>query len=441
MNPNLKKAGYETPAGFGISCPNHTPSKGVKLKIEGVPKILSLYKPEDDLTFFNRIAKILDTYGISKKSLIMSNPFDSRRLEKFISSKVSSYGGILESRIYPSPDKINIELYAKDGFAEIEEGIYYLNYDESYICNCLSTKWIIFDLNKNEWSESSLISFIKRFSKKLRKIKFETQFQYKEAFDSIFLPDEVLKDIREDLDAFLMSRSLYKNDLELTWRRGYMLVGPPGNGKTLLVRKVCEYYGLEHFDIRKAIERDGSLCLDKTHECSIDYFLYPEEEKPRVCVLEDIDKFVSFQSGEVDRDHSTISLHDLLKGLDGIDQTDDIILFATTNFPDILHEALIGRPGRFDKIYKIDKPNQENICKLLRHYKISIKDGSIEDIAKELKGLSMAFATEFVKTAKMKYKRNEIQVEEARVILKAIHDHQELCKNHFKEPKSLGFKK
>ena len=54
---------------------------------------------------------------------------------------------------------------------------------------------------------------------------------------------------------------------------------------------------------------------------------------------------------------------------------------------------------------------------------------------------SMAFAAEFVKTAKMKYKRNEIHVEEARIILKAIHDHQELCKNHFKEPKSLGFKK
>jgi ATP-dependent Zn protease len=204
---------------------------------------------------------------------------------------------------------------------------------------------------------------------------------------------------------------------------------------------VCEYYGLEHFDIRKAIERDGTLNFDQVADNSIDYLLYPEEEKPRVCVLEDIDKFAAFQGGDVEKDYSTISLHSLLKGLDGVDQTDGIILFATTNFPDVLHEALVGRPGRFDKIYHIDKPNQENICNLIKYYKISVKDGSIEDIAKELVGSSMAFVAEFVKLTKMKYKRNDILLEEARTILKAIHEHQELCENHFKEPKNIGFKK
>jgi hypothetical protein len=53
----------------------------------------------------------------------------------------------------------------------------------------------------------------------------------------------------------------------------------------------------------------------------------------------------------------------------------------------------------------------------------------------------MAFVAEFVKMAKMKYKRNNITVEEANKLLDGIKNHQKLCETHFKEDRRVGFKK
>jgi hypothetical protein len=68
-------------------------------------------------------------------------------------------------------------------------------------------------------------------------------------------------------------------------------------------------------------------------------------------------------------------------------------------------------------------------------------DGNLDQIVKELKGSSMAFVAEFIKSAKMKYKRNDLKTEEAKTLLDAIHHHQELCRKHFQEEKTLGFGK
>jgi SpoVK/Ycf46/Vps4 family AAA+-type ATPase len=259
----------------------------------------------------------------------------------------------------------------------------------------------------------------------------------------VVLPDEVLGDLKADLGGFLQSKQMYTEELGLPWRRGIMLFGLPGNGKTMLIRKTCEYFGLDHIDMDSLIDQSGTLQLDRAvrERDSIDGELYPEDQRPMVCVLEDIDKYTSFQSGEAEKDVGKISLHALLKGLDGVDEVSGIILFATTNFPDLLHEAIAGRPGRFDKIYEIKKPTPEGIIKLLNYHKISIVDGNLDQIVKELKGSSMAFVAEFIKSAKMKYKRNDLKTEEAKTLLDAIHHHQELCRKHFQEEKTLGFGK
>lgn len=209
---------------------------------------------------------------------------------------------------------------------------------------------------------------------------------------------------------------------------------------TLLIRKICEYYGLEHFDIKSALAQDGSLNMDRATESTVDTHLFPDEDRPKVCVLEDIDKFTAFQGGDAaEKDYAAVSLHSLLKGLDGVDQYDGVILIATSNFPDVLHEALVGRPGRFDKIYEIERPLPEAILRFLNYYKISVKGDGLDKVVQQLKGSSMAFVSEFVKSAKMKYKRNEITPEEVKVLIDAIKQHQKLCEQHFKEEKKVGF--
>lgn len=60
-------------------------------------------------------------------------------------------------------------------------------------------------------------------------------------------------------------------------------------------------------------------------------------------------------------------------------------------------------------------------------------------MARRLAGFSMAFVAEFVKSVKMKYKRNSITTDEAITILDSIRKHKQLCEEHFKEPRKVGF--
>jgi AAA+ superfamily predicted ATPase len=399
----------------------------------------------NELIKSSRILEVLRQFKINEHSFIIENPFTYPKIIKWIceNSKFISYNDLHETdyKYLYSTSEVIIEFLPHVSIAKLQDGVFFFTYRETYIDQQNSHTYIIF-VEKHQRNKDFIRKFIINFSKKLQTIKLN-QKNNEQAFNSIFLSDNILEEIKSDIESFLSSRKIYKEDLNLSWKRGYMLIGPPGNGKTLLIRKICEYYGLEYFDIKRAIQRDGSINMDEAKsDHAIDNLLFPEEQKPKVCILEDIDKFTAFQSGESDdRDYAMVSLHALLKGLDGVDQYDGIILIATSNFPDVLHEALVGRPGRFDKIIEIKKPTIENICKLLQYYKITIKDSNLEYIAKELLGSSMAFVTEFVKICKMKYKSNVISLEQGKEILKAIKQHQELCKNHFSDKKKVGFLK
>lgn len=421
-------------------------NSGMEIKIDNIPKVLWLHSPEQFPHIYEaRLTSILAIYGIPEVTFTMTCPFNTARLERYIqvnNLEVVSFLGFADRlNIEVRKEVLKIRYHPNNSLTKIDKGVYFLCHTESEIENRLHKFELLFVSESVVWDKEAVINFLKSFSKKIYELGDIFKIEDKTVFDSIFLPDNVLGDIRRDFESFLESRDMYKKDLGLSWKRGYMLIGPPGNGKSLLIRKMCQYYGLDRTDIKDHIQRDGSLNLNFVMDASIEDQLFPP--KPVICVLEDIDKFTSFQSGTEEQDSSTISLHALLKGLDGVDEYDGIILMATTNFPDTLHEAIVGRPGRFDKIYKIEVPTTENILRLLEYYKISVTGGGgIKEVADSLKGYSMAFVAEFVKMAKMRYKRNEITQDESAALLKEIHVHLDMCKNHFKEEKiKPGFNK
>lgn len=398
---------------------------------------------DEGLLTSDRVVALLKKLGLGERWLIMENPFSESRLRLWILKKSSMRALNFLVNFTPEVIKNVCELSPapENYYAKIKEGVYFLQIIEEYLGSGRGRFYIIFDPTKGFDGPASMEKFMVSFSKELYLLskKENKTIGDPTAFDDLFLPDEVIKDFRADFEDFLHSRKMYIEDLKLPWKRGYMLIGSPGNGKTKLIRSVCNYYGLEYFDIKKVIDNGGNLNMETAISSSIDYLLYPDEERPKVCILEDIDKFTAFQSG-AEQDYGAISLHSLLRGLDGVDAYSDIILMATSNFPDVIHEAIAGRPGRFDKIYSIEKPTEENIKKLLTHYRLTFDGCDAEFVSKKLLGSSMAFVAEFVKMAKMKYKRNNITVEEANKLLDGIKAHQKLCETHFKEERKIGFR-
>jgi SpoVK/Ycf46/Vps4 family AAA+-type ATPase len=157
--------------------------------------------------------------------------------------------------------------------------------------------------------------------------------------------------------------------------------------------------------------------------------------------LEDLDKFTTFQSGAGDhQDAGEVTLHALLKAIDGVDQPDGVLLIATTNYPGQLSEALMNRPGRFDRVWEFKKPEPPEIKKMLLYHKVEMTDGTMDKVLKELHGYSMAFAEDFVKSVKLEHKKSSFVWSEVSDTLNRIHRHNELYKTHFEGDRPpIGF--
>lgn len=122
-------------------------------------------------------------------------------------------------------------------------------------------------------------------------------------------------------------------------RRGYLLYGPQGTGKSSMVWQVAQ----------DVISRGGIVLMCDNpvfFAAGIKTLRQVEPRRPIVCVFEDIDAIIA-KHGE----------SEILSMLDGDNQVDRVINVATTNYPEKLDKRLVSRPRRFDRIYKVESPD------------------------------------------------------------------------------------
>lgn len=127
----------------------------------------------------------------------------------------------------------------------------------------------------------------------------------------------------------------------LVHKRGFLLHGPPGSGKSSTVAIV----------VKKMIETGGLVINGSSHTNSLKQALHDlreiEPDRPLVVTLEDIDSLLK-----------THELH-LLSLLDGDASIDNVVFIATTNYPEKLEARIVNRPSRFDRVVRIGMPSVE----------------------------------------------------------------------------------
>lgn len=143
-----------------------------------------------------------------------------------------------------------------------------------------------------------------------------------------------------DMETFFASRGWYVQR-GIPWRRGYMLVGPPGTGKSSLVFALASEMSVPIFalSLGTAITDGGLSDLLMT---------IPERS---VLLIEDIDTFTVAQSRKLEKDGEKkefVSLSALLNALDGVIAGEGRVVIMTTNHPEKLDRALT-RAGRIDR--------------------------------------------------------------------------------------------
>ena len=180
--------------------------------------------------------------------------------------------------------------------------------------------------------------------------------QRKRPIDSVILDKGIKGRIIEDVKDFLGSAKWYY-DRGIPYRRGYLLHGPPGSGKSSFIRALA---GDLDYNIAMLNLSERGLTDDRLNH------LLTIVPRRTLVLLEDADAAFSNRRTQTDSDGyqgANVTFSGLLNALDGVASAEERLLFLTTNHVERLDSALV-RPGRIDITVRIGEATRWQAARL-----------------------------------------------------------------------------
>jgi AFG3 family protein len=187
--------------------------------------------------------------------------------------------------------------------------------------------------------------------------KFNHETDIKVKFADVAGMDEAKQEIMEFV-SFLKEPGRFQK-LGAKIPRGAILSGPPGTGKTLLAKATAGESGVPFFSVSGSefVEMFVGVGASRVR----DLFANARKSTPCIIFIDEIDAIgrsrskSNFGGGNDERE---ATLNQILTEMDGFNTTEQVVVLAGTNRPDVLDKALM-RPGRFDRHINIDAPTMD----------------------------------------------------------------------------------
>jgi ATPase family protein associated with various cellular activities (AAA) len=183
-----------------------------------------------------------------------------------------------------------------------------------------------------------------------------------QTWDDLFLPKNIKTEIQSLVENFLSSKDFYLEN-HIAWKRGLLLYGPAGNGKSSLIKTIISMYPFKPVTIVPGSNDDAVR----------EAFSYAEQQSPSLLYFEDLDSLLE----------RTMDLSSFLNLMDGISTKNGLLVIATCNNIKKLQANITDRPSRFDRKFEIPRPNIEMAhIYLKRWFNKMITDNKCKELAR-----------------------------------------------------------
>lgn len=154
-------------------------------------------------------------------------------------------------------------------------------------------------------------------------------------------PDSSFEEVINEIKTFWNREELFRS-YEISFKRGILLYGKPGTGKSSLLSLIME----------DVIDRGGIVVKFENswiYKKAMRKLRQIQPDIPVVTIMEDLDSLMD--------NHNRSEILNILDGVSGVDK---VVYLATTNYVEKLEERIVNRPSRFDKRVEIGYLNAKS---------------------------------------------------------------------------------
>jgi transitional endoplasmic reticulum ATPase len=193
----------------------------------------------------------------------------------------------------------------------------------------------------------------------------------KASWDDVIIKPAMKTDIINDVDSFFGARATYQ-EYNIPWKRGVILHGPPGCGKTISIKALMNT--VRHQGVANLYVKSFKASGCQSDQASIrQIFTKARAVAPALLIFEDLDSLVTDELRSF-----------FLNEVDGVEENNGILIIGSTNHLDRLDTSITKRPSRFDRKYHFEPPSEPERLLYCQYWQQKLSANPAIDFTEEI---------------------------------------------------------